>query len=64
MPTGEGQINQKGIVWYSTLVDKLLAAGITPYASNVIAARSTGPAPGGWVAWRSTRTRLPIGSGC
>ena len=30
LPDGEGQTNPKGLDWYSTLVDKLLAAGITP----------------------------------
>ena len=30
IPTGEGEINPKGIEFYSNLVDELLAAGITP----------------------------------
>jgi len=32
-PTGEGKVNPAGLDWYSRLVDKLLAAGITPYAT-------------------------------
>jgi beta-glucosidase len=31
LPTGRGPVNQVGIDFYSRLVDKLLAAGITPY---------------------------------
>lgn len=30
-PNGKGQINQKGLDFYSRLVDELLAAGITPF---------------------------------
>ena len=33
IPDGTGQVNQKGLDWYSRLVDKLLAAGITPFAT-------------------------------
>ena len=33
IPDAEGQVNQKGLDWYSVLVDKLLAAGITPFAT-------------------------------
>src|SRR5690606_4772388 len=32
-PTGRGQVNQKGLDFYSRLVDGLLAAGITPYVT-------------------------------
>lgn len=32
-PSGTGQINHQGIDFYSSLVDELLAAGITPYAT-------------------------------
>jgi beta-glucosidase len=32
-PKGEGQINQKGIDFYSNLVDQLLEAGIEPYVT-------------------------------
>src|SRR6185503_9796972 len=31
MPDGAGAVNQKGLDYYSRLVDELLAAGITPY---------------------------------
>ena len=30
-PSGKGQVNQKGLDFYSRLVDELLAAGITPF---------------------------------
>jgi beta-glucosidase len=30
-PNGKGQVNQKGLDFYSRLVDELLAAGITPF---------------------------------
>jgi len=33
IPDGEGAVNQRGLDWYSRLVDKLLAAGITPFAT-------------------------------
>ncbi|NLF29297.1 MAG: family 1 glycosylhydrolase, partial [Planctomycetes bacterium] len=33
LPDGEGKVNPKGLKWYSTLVDKLLAAGITPFVT-------------------------------
>jgi len=33
IPDGTGQVNQKGLDWYCRLVDKLLAAGITPFAT-------------------------------
>ncbi len=33
LPQGRGQVNQKGLDFYSRLVDGLLAAGITPYAT-------------------------------
>lgn len=33
LPQGRGQVNQKGLDFYSKLVDELLAAGITPYAT-------------------------------
>lgn len=33
MPNGRGQINQKGLEFYSNLVDELLAAGIEPYVT-------------------------------
>lgn len=33
IPDGEGAVNQKGLDWYSRLVDKLLAAGIQPWAT-------------------------------
>ncbi len=33
LPDGKGAVNQKGIDFYSRLVDSLLAAGITPYAT-------------------------------
>jgi beta-glucosidase len=32
-PSGEGEINQKGLDYYSTFVDDLLAAGITPFVT-------------------------------
>jgi Beta-glucosidase/6-phospho-beta-glucosidase/beta-galactosidase len=31
MPDGTGAINEKGIEFYSNLIDELIAAGITPY---------------------------------
>jgi beta-glucosidase len=31
VPTGSGQLNQKGLDFYSRLVDELLAAGIEPF---------------------------------
>ncbi len=31
LPDGEGQVNQKGIDFYSRLIDELLNAGITPF---------------------------------
>jgi beta-glucosidase len=33
LPTGEGAVNQKGLDFYSRLVDAQLAAGLTPYAT-------------------------------
>jgi beta-glucosidase len=33
IPDAEGAVNPKGLDWYSKLVDKLLAAGITPFAT-------------------------------
>jgi beta-glucosidase len=33
LPEGRGQVNQKGLDFYSRLVDGLLAAGITPFAT-------------------------------
>ena len=55
VPDGEGAVNPKGLQWYSTLVDKLLAAGITPYATlyhwdlpNALEERHGG--------WRSRKT--------
>lgn len=30
-PSGKGEVNQKGLDFYSRLVDELLAAGITPF---------------------------------
>jgi beta-glucosidase len=33
IPDGEGEVNPKGLDWYSRLVDKLLDAGITPFAT-------------------------------
>jgi len=33
IPDGDGPVNPKGLDWYSRLVDKLLAAGITPFAT-------------------------------
>ena len=33
IPDGDGEVNPKGLDWYSRLVDKLLAAGITPFAT-------------------------------
>jgi len=33
LPDGEGEVNPKGLEFYSTLVDKLLAAGITPFVT-------------------------------
>jgi len=33
LPDGEGEVNPKGLAWYSTLVDKLRAAGITPFVT-------------------------------
>ncbi|PJF39388.1 MAG: beta-glucosidase, partial [Phototrophicales bacterium] len=32
-PQGRGSVNQKGLDWYSRLVDGLLEAGITPYVT-------------------------------
>lgn len=55
IPDGEGEINPRGLDWYSTLVDKLLAADITPFATlyhwdlpNALEERYGG--------WRSRRT--------
>lgn len=31
LPNGSGEVNEKGIAYYSDLVDALLAAGITPF---------------------------------
>jgi len=31
LPSGEGQINEKGMAYYERLIDALLAAGIVPY---------------------------------
>lgn len=31
LPNGTGEVNEKGLQFYSDLVDELLAAGITPY---------------------------------
>lgn len=33
IPQGTGEVNQAGIAFYSDLIDKLLAAGITPYVT-------------------------------
>jgi beta-glucosidase len=33
IPDGEGAVNQKGLDWYARLADKLLAAGIEPWAT-------------------------------
>lgn len=33
LPNGRGKVNQKGVNFYSKLVDGLLAAGITPYVT-------------------------------
>ena len=33
MPAGTGAVNEKGVEFYSRLVDSLLAAGITPYVT-------------------------------
>ncbi|MEM1484442.1 GH1 family beta-glucosidase [Oscillospiraceae bacterium PP1C4] len=33
MPNGRGEVNEKGIAFYSDLVDELLAAGIEPYVT-------------------------------
>ncbi|HUT56533.1 MAG TPA: family 1 glycosylhydrolase [Phycisphaerae bacterium] len=33
VPGGDGPVNPKGLDWYSRLVDKLLAAGIRPFAT-------------------------------
>jgi len=33
IPDGDGAVNPKGLDWYSRLVDSLLAAGITPFAT-------------------------------
>ncbi len=33
LPTGRGEVNQKGLQFYSDLVDVLLAAGIEPYVT-------------------------------
>ncbi|HYF61295.1 MAG TPA: family 1 glycosylhydrolase, partial [Herpetosiphonaceae bacterium] len=33
LPTGRGAVNQKGLDFYSRLVDELLANDITPYAT-------------------------------
>jgi beta-glucosidase len=33
LPTGRGKVNQKGLDFYSNLVDGLLAAGITPFVT-------------------------------
>lgn len=33
LPEGTGKVNEKGIAFYSRLVDELLAAGITPYCT-------------------------------
>ena len=33
LPEGEGPVNQKGLDWYSRLVDKLLAAGLVPFVT-------------------------------
>lgn len=33
LPQGRGEINQKGIEFYSNLIDELLAAGIEPYVT-------------------------------
>ena len=33
IPDGDGPVNPKGLDWYSRLVDKLLAAGIAPFAT-------------------------------
>ncbi|MDA3958553.1 GH1 family beta-glucosidase [Oceanispirochaeta sp.] len=33
IPEGSGKVNQKGLDFYSRLVDELLTAGITPYAT-------------------------------
>lgn len=32
-PTGEGQVNQKGLDFYGGLINNLLAAGIEPYVT-------------------------------
>jgi len=33
IPNGTGAVNQKGLAFYDNLIDKLLAAGITPYVT-------------------------------
>lgn len=33
IPEGTGKVNEKGIAFYSDLIDRLLAAGITPYCT-------------------------------
>lgn len=33
MPTGKGEVNKKGIQFYSNLIDELLDAGITPWGT-------------------------------
>jgi len=33
LPDGVGKVNQRGIQFYSDLVDALLSAGITPYVT-------------------------------
>jgi beta-glucosidase len=60
VPDGDGDVNPKGLDWYSTLVDKLLAAGITPFATmyhwdlpQALEARHGG--------WRSRKTPEAFG---
>ena len=47
LPTGKGEVNQKGLDYYSRVVDEVLANGITPYVTLFHWDTPTG-LPGGW----------------